>query len=384
LTTTSAALAESDRQELLKPFSAFLDNPAFVIREWQAQGGKIAGYLSNNVPLEILHAAGLLPVHLSGDPALQPEKADKFMERAFDPITKSVFDRLLRGHFDELDLIVLPRGNDAQQRLYYYLCELARNYPEFDLPEVTLVDLLNTLRPSTDVHNQRRLAQTVTLLENNFSCLLTEDKLSAAIRDYNQARMLLTEFTTLRARSPLSLNGQLAFTVYQAARSMPVTAFNEAMQAFLPKARNFPAETARKVILAGNGLDYPGLYQLIESQGVSVVGDYHAYGNHFLNGQISSEEAPLAAISHYYQRDSRSCRSFEVDPQELLDFARAQGADAVIFYFLFGEEAWTWQQPKQKQLLDAAGIPSTVFYDQPYALDQSTISASLQTLIDKI
>jgi len=131
-------------------------------------------------------------------------------------------------------------------------------------------------------------------------------------------------------------------------------------------------------------LDFPGLYQLIESKGASVVGDYHAYGNHFLSGEVSSDKAPLAAISHYYQRDSRSCRSVDVDPQELVGFAREQGATGVIFYFLFGEEAWTWQQPQQKKALAEAGIPSIVFYEQPYQLDEALLDEPIQAFIESI
>jgi len=377
-------VVNDDALALLSPFATVLENPGSLQQSWKQEGGMLAAYLSPNIPLEILHAAGVLPIHLSGDPSLSTEHAEKFMEAAFDPLTRSVFERLLRGHFDDFDILVLPRANDAHQRLYYYLCELLRTYPEYSLPEVSLLDLLNTLRTASDRHNQRHLSQFIEKLGKKAGRNIDAATLQNSIKTYNHARHLLAEFTRLRARSPRSLSGELAFWVYQAARTMPIELFNEALEAFLLEARQLPEQTHKKIILAGNGLDFPGLYQLIESRGASVVGDYHAYGNHFLSGEVSSDKAPLAAISHYYQRDSRSCRSVDVDPQELVGFAREQGATGVIFYFLFGEEAWTWQQPQQKKALAEAGIPSIVFYEQPYQLDEALLDEPIQAFIESI
>ncbi len=326
--------ADDDVLGLLGPFSAALENPEKLHQQWKQDGGMLAGYLSANIPLEILHAAGILPIHLQGEPSLSTEQADKFMEAAFDPLTRSVFERLLQGHFDELDMLILPRANDAHQRLYYYLCELLRTYPEYSLPEVSLLDLLNTLRPASDRHNQRHLSQFIEKLGQRTGRNIDTAALQHSIKTYNHARHLLADLTRLRARSPRSLNGELTFWVYQAARTMPIDRFNEGLEALLLEARQLPEQAHKKIILAGNGLDYPGLYQLIESRGASVVGDYHAYGNHFFSGEVSSDEEALTAISHYYQQDSRSCRSVNVDPQELVEFAREQGATGVIFYFL--------------------------------------------------
>ncbi len=374
----------NDAPKLLGSFSAALEYPENLYQQWKQDGGMLAGYLSANIPLEILHAAGILPVHLNGEPGLSTEKAEKFMEAAFDPLTRSVFERLLRNHFNDLDILVLPRANDTHQRLYYYLCELLRAYPEYSLPEVELLDLLNTLRPASDRHNQRHLSQFIEKLAEKTGKNINGAALQNSIETYNHARHLMAEFTSLRARSPLSLNGELTFWVYQAARIMPIKLFNESLAALLIEARQLPEQAHKKIILAGNGLDYPGLYQLIDSRGATVVGDYHAYGNHFLSGEISRDKEPLVAISHYYQQDSRSCRSVNVDPKEIVDFAREQGASGVIFYFLLGEEAWTWQQPQQKKALAEAGIPSIVFYDQPYQLNEALLAELIQAFIESI
>ena len=37
-------------------------------REWKAQGGKVVGYISDDVPDEMVLAAGFFPFRMSGDP----------------------------------------------------------------------------------------------------------------------------------------------------------------------------------------------------------------------------------------------------------------------------------------------------------------------------
>ncbi len=343
-------------------------NYSSIITEWKRNEGLVAGYLSNNIPLEIFHAADIYPVHLKGNPAMEPSTGRQFMEPAFDPITLSVFDSLLTGHFDFLDIIALPRSNDAQQRLYYYLCELKRKYPEYKLPQVKLIDILHTLRPSTDLHNVRILNGLIKYLETKTKKTITEERLQQAVSEYNLSRKLLTEFTNMRTKLPLTINSTIAFSVYAAARCLPVSIFNSGLGDLLKHCRQLAKEDRKRILLAGNGLDYPGLHELIDSQGATIVGDYHAYGNHFLNGQIDIELPPLEAISKHYQRDIKSSRSTEIDPLELVDFAKQQKADGVIFFYLSGEEAWTWHFPKQNAALQKAGFKTLVLTDQQYAI----------------
>ena len=49
-------------------------------REWKEKGGKVVGYLCDNVPEEIIAAAGFFPFRLSGDPWNGSEEADRRLE----------------------------------------------------------------------------------------------------------------------------------------------------------------------------------------------------------------------------------------------------------------------------------------------------------------
>ena len=50
-------------------------------RQWKEKGGKVVGYLCDNVPEEFILAAGLFPFRLSGDPQGKTEKIGNYSEQ---------------------------------------------------------------------------------------------------------------------------------------------------------------------------------------------------------------------------------------------------------------------------------------------------------------
>ena len=50
-------------------------------RAWKAAGGKVVGYLCDNVPEELIMAAGFLPYRLSGDPRVGADALDATSSR---------------------------------------------------------------------------------------------------------------------------------------------------------------------------------------------------------------------------------------------------------------------------------------------------------------
>ncbi|HME45753.1 MAG TPA: 2-hydroxyacyl-CoA dehydratase family protein, partial [Syntrophorhabdales bacterium] len=77
------------------------------------EGKKSIGYISAAVPLEIISAAGFVPVRIKGDPGKAVTKADSRMETLVCPFLRSAFDLTLDGRYDYLDGIVIPHTCDS-------------------------------------------------------------------------------------------------------------------------------------------------------------------------------------------------------------------------------------------------------------------------------
>src|SRR5512138_1230202 len=85
-------------------------------RQLKETGAKVFGYLSVLCPLEIITAAGIVPLRLKGTISEAITKGDAYMETIVCPFVRNVFDSALKGKFDFLDGIVLPHQCDSIDR----------------------------------------------------------------------------------------------------------------------------------------------------------------------------------------------------------------------------------------------------------------------------
>ena len=85
-------------------------------RELKAAGRKVIGYLSALGPVEVLTAAGVVPIRLKGNVSEPITKADAYMETIVCPFIRNVFDAALKGKFDYLDGMVMPHQCDSTDK----------------------------------------------------------------------------------------------------------------------------------------------------------------------------------------------------------------------------------------------------------------------------
>lgn len=135
----------------------YYKNRSLASREWKAKGGKVVGYFCTNTPEEIISAAGLLPVRLTGDPQSGTEMADRHMEYFFCPVVRSIYNMILIGKYDFLDLLVIPHACDSVIRTYHYLTEERRIDPGLKIPELYVFDMLHTRYGSSNVYIRDRV-----------------------------------------------------------------------------------------------------------------------------------------------------------------------------------------------------------------------------------
>lgn len=341
---------------------AAYEAPYAAGRALKAGGGCVIGYLGNTAPVELIEAAGAFPVMLTGLPGQATPHADDYMEDLFDPIVRGVFEQVLRADLAWLDAIVLPRSNDSIQRLYYYLCELRRRGVPAPLP--VLFDLQHTPSDAARHYNLARMADLKAALEGVAGRAITEDRLGEAIADFEIRRGRMAAFAAVRPQRAVA--GSLALKAYTAWRVMPPGAFDVALLGL--EAQSGKAPSGPKVVLAGSAQDTDDLHLLVEAAGGRVVGDYHPLGDLLIGEAAPGGRAPLEALTRRYQSGLMSSRTFPRPPKAITSFVKARQADLVIFHFWKVEEALTWDYPAERRALEAAGIRTLAFTDQPYGI----------------
>jgi benzoyl-CoA reductase/2-hydroxyglutaryl-CoA dehydratase subunit BcrC/BadD/HgdB len=342
-------------------------------RAFKAQGGRVVGFLSNNVPVELIHAAGCFPLQLAAVPGEPTPLGDRYMESLFDPMARSVFEHLLRGDFAFVDLLVLPRTVDSFQRMYYYLCELRRT-GALAVPETWLYDLLHTPWYTSAEYNFARTVELKQRLDALSGKEVTDDQLRASIAFYNRIRDKLGLASARRRSVPCELSGVAALELFSASQWMRPEAFEAELDGLL--ASQPPRLGGPRVVLIGSAHDEPIVHRMVARLGGQVVGDYHWRGELLLAGQVDQDLPPLRALSCHYHRDSFSPRRFpssaSADADAIVEFVQRAQADAAVFFYYAEEEALTWDFPAQRRALDRASVPSLCLSDQPYPADASS------------
>lgn len=355
------------------------DDRTRAARLRKSGGGRVAGYLGTTVPVELLSAAGFFPLQLSGLPDEATPLGDRYMEDLFDPIVRSVFDRLLAGQYDFLDLIVLPRSSDSAQRLYYYLCELRRT-GRADLPEILLFDVAHTEWESSRRHNRVRFDELRAGIEAVAGRSIASSALSAEIAVSNRRRGRLREIVALRRARPSRLSAVRALQAFDGWRSLAGETFDMLIDHVLSDPGP-PPPPGPRLVLTGSALDHSGLHHLIESLGAVVVGDDHAYGEQGIGPDVDEAADPFQALLDHYQTIPCS-RTFQRPAASLCDFALKAGATGVVFHLFTEEEAFTWEYPAQRRALEARGLGVLALTLQPYTRDAEPLRGELSKFIE--
>ena len=92
-----------------------LNNPE--VRKWKEAGKRVVGTVCSNIPEEVIHAAGMLPLRLRASGLQDTSKADAQLHLINCSYTRSVLEILMRGDVDFLDGLVATNTCDHMLRL---------------------------------------------------------------------------------------------------------------------------------------------------------------------------------------------------------------------------------------------------------------------------
>ncbi len=346
---------------------------SYISREQQARarharGEKVIGYFSWNVPEELILAAGMFPVQLSGSPDETTELGDQYMEDFFDGYIRSIFNRMLTGHFNFVDLIVIPRTTESYLQLYYFLQEIERLKPEHEFPELYLFDLLQTNNWLTGRYVRGRMDDFKQKLEQVSGKLIEQAAVTNAIKTVNRNRALLSQVNAFRREIPPKLSGSDLMRVTGASTFIEKSTHSQRLENLLDHADQLKPLSGPRLMVKGSPLDNTALYELIEACGAVIVADDHAWSERVFEHQVREDFDAMEALTEHYHLHSPSPRQFPQARQDeiFMNIVEQAKVEGVIFYIEEYDDTLGWDYPGQKKMLDAKGIPSLYLKKQSY------------------
>lgn len=279
---------------------------------YKQEGGKIIGTLYNQVPEEVVLAAGMLPVRLRAQGSTGTEASDARFTMVNCSLIKHFYDSAAKGRFGFIDGLVATNACDHIRKLWENWTDVLKpGYSHLICFPKRRGDELEAAHLAGEY---RKFAES---LEEAFGVKITDESLKAAIEACNEKRALLMRLHALRGAAVPPISGSQMLAVGIAATCSPLDKLIpllkelvEACEAAVAESAAEPAEdgcpacakerTAR-VVLYGGELDSLPFVEAIESQGAQIVGDsLGGYGRRQADMQVATEGDPYENLARAY------------------------------------------------------------------------------------
>jgi benzoyl-CoA reductase/2-hydroxyglutaryl-CoA dehydratase subunit BcrC/BadD/HgdB len=348
-------------------------NPLSEALQASASGVPLIGITSNTVPWELIASAGMYPFMLRSDDGATTF-ADEFMEpQVFQPRIRSIFEQIVSGRLP-LRAVIIPRTSEQEYKLFLYVREVSRQHPEKHLPPVYLYDLPHSRSQESRAYGLRVTFALKEELEAISGISIGADDITASIADSNAARSSLRSLIALRRGKP-RINGCLALSLIGPFWSIPRKKYTEFARQAAAKLQAQAILNAARILVKGVSMDQSTLHSVLESCGGLVVSEDDWWGERSAGQDISTAGDPVAACFEKYYSDSASPRTFPgAVADEWFEERSRDGIDGVVFYLPQDDYVFGWDYPRQKNFLDALGIPSLLIRDDPSQMKAPELS----------
>ncbi len=322
------------------------------LKRLKGQGKKVVGYFCQYVPVELIFAAGAIPVRLAGGDYPTSVRGERFLRADACPFCKSCL-----GKFETDPLYQLT---DAL--VFVNTCDMMRRLPEVVSANIK-IPIFQLYLPRTAEPFGNRVAEfqrQVNLLKEWLTALTCEsvdkDRLQAAIRENNALRQGLTRLDEQRALMPPRIKGSevfdLAHLSWLLEPRQALSAIAQVNAQIMVSAE--PAAFRPRLLLAGSILtdQERDFLELIEAQ-ADIVADVICTGVRFFAGSIKLNHDPLQNITDFYfNRIPCACRR----PNDLLysqlrQLITGRAVQGIIYKTLLYCDSWRFEAKFLRQTL---------------------------------
>ena len=357
--------SEKDRraEDLLGMFRETVEDPYGTLRKWKnSNGRKIVGCMPMQIPEEIIHAAGALPVVIpEGDGSVTV--ASKHIQYFFCGYARSVIDSVLKGKWDCLDGLV-TQDTCHTMRPLFDIIEANRPFSYMRRVFMPVAVAKKQARPFLLGELERFRASVGKFVGKE----IDDASLQTSIDIYNENRDLMTRLYDLRRRRPGLLTLREMVDVTLAGMLMPKEEHNALLRKLLTALAErkppIPDVNNRvKLVLTGSLCEAPPpeLLALVEDLGGVVVDDDLYTGSRYFVTRVPSLPNPIEALAEAYLHMAAPCPT-RIYPEMrlgpyLVDMVKRTEAKGLIIILVKYCEAHDYTYPHMRRHLDPAGIP---------------------------
>lgn len=363
----------------------------FRARELKKAGRQIIGYLCAYVPVELITAAGFVPVRLIGEVKTSVTLGDAHMETIVCSLVRACFDISIKGKYDFLDGIVIPHACDSICRSYDIWKQA------LPLPFYYLLDVPHSTDDSSLQFFKSAILNFRKNLERFSGNRISEAALLSAIALHNRNRSLIKALYDLRKLDPPLISGTEMARLLIAISSIPVQESIGILENLLRELKQGRISTPRypRIMVVGSQVDNSDFIALVESTGAHVVVDDLCPGTRENWPEVDVEQGPVDGLAERYLRKIMCARTFrerrgdypgylEERFGHIAHMVRDFKADGVVLLVYRYCDPFGFEVPQIKSYLASLGIPVLYLEEEYFLSAKARVMTRIQAFLESM
>lgn len=252
------------------------------------------GWFCSYTPIELLHAAGTLPVGIKSDSGAEQE--DVILGDAMCSYVRSCMGGALTGAYDALSGVVIAHSCECMRRLADgWLYRQAEIKPQM----IHLLDVPKIVTESSVAFFAGGVRRLKEELEERFGPISPET-LRASMATFQKTRDLFKTIDALRKETAPAITGMEVEGLINASWEMPREAFNTRLEAFIESKKGLTGDPEAPRVMVIGGPGNASLIRTIEAAGGLSVVEHLCTGLRAFAGESVPHEDPCHELAALY------------------------------------------------------------------------------------
>ena len=367
----------------LKEVVEYANDPYPSIRKWAKDAGKrVVGSTIADVPEEIIHAFGFLPVALIGTQKPLKRAPAKLPDNACS-LARSNLELVMSYEGDLFDGFVLPQVCDTTQ----HLSDIWRiNFP--DKYVESFLAPRQADRPSARYWVKEEIERLVASLSKWTGKTIKDEELVESIKVHNENKALLKEIYEIKCKNPVAITNKELFALIKLSMQVDKAEINKSLKKIKDSLEpNGKAEGYTDVIMVGITCDPPEIFDLFDEIKINIAGDTLITGTRYLQGMVPDNGGPVDALTaRHFRRGFYSPIHDDVfkNFEEVKALYKVTNAKAIIYVHIEFCESEEYDLPDLKNLIRKEGFPMHVVDTEYQTTSLSHVRTRLQAFFESL
>ncbi|MFH0958640.1 MAG: 2-hydroxyacyl-CoA dehydratase family protein [Pseudomonadota bacterium] len=340
------------------PFADIIKDPWSKVKTAKAKTGKkIIGHLLPDVPEELIHAAGAIPIAVAGA-GIPINQAQAQIPGYSCSHAMGAVELRLTGELDVLDGMIIPYVCDTTRNLYH----LWRNlFPDFPC------EFLRLPKKIADLNANRYLKEEFfrisRWLEGITGNKIVDEALVSSISIYNKSRAQLRSAYQMMETSPSSWTTGRVISLFESACKVPREDLLTLLEPLPWNVIEDSNHGRSRIYVRGKVWDPLEITELFDENGFIVVGDEIVTGQRSVITYPILQEDPMQSLVDRHM-SLIPYTGYHIEPKQIIDdfLARVKKSKAQGVVFLNPKfcEAAAFDTPDLTVALKENSIPNIV------------------------